>query len=62
MNNLPDFIRFDEAAEVAGVSRLTIKRWVREKKIAARYPKQNVGEVNVESLFKHVMPGAVSAK
>ena len=62
LTDLPKFIPFDEAAEIAGVSRHTIKRWVAEKKLVARYPKQNRGEVNVESLFRHVMPGLERGK
>lgn len=60
MPNLPEWITFQKAAEVAGVARSSIKRWVRDGKLAARYPKPIVGEVKTIDLLKLRFPGVVT--
>lgn len=49
----PEWMNFDEAAAVMGVSRSTIRRWA--EKYGARWPFGNAQQVNI-ALLRHLRP------
>jgi excisionase family DNA binding protein len=61
IENLPPVLTLKRAAEVAGVSRLTVRRWVREGALLANRHAQGGAQVMIDtrSLLQRIAPWLV---